>query len=141
MVKQLSHDEKIQIVILFKEGSTQIEPQTEFNRNESTIKRVIRKFRFSNSVDHSCGNGRPKKLTPSLVSTIKIKIESNPKISLRKVAKSIESDFSDNMSHNSVRNALNSANLFAFSARKKPLLSKKIYWLGLIFQLSFLRLI
>jgi transposase len=97
MVKQMSHDEKIQIVTLFKEGLTQIELSQRFNRNESTIKRLLCKFRFSNSVDHSCGNGRPKKLAPSLFSVIMRKIESNPKISLRKVAKSVESDFSAKM--------------------------------------------
>jgi transposase len=125
MVKQLTSEQRSQIVILLEQGMSPGEVAEKFDVNRSTVVRVRQKFLKHSTYDHLCGNGRPKKLTPEVLSEILIEINDNPRKSLRKLTKSLQNRLNITISVSSVKNALNSLNKYAFSPRKKPLLSKK----------------
>ena len=125
MVKQLNSNERAQIVALLDEG---ISPKTiarKFQVAKSTISRVKSKYKEYKTFDHLGGNGRPLKLTSDVVNLIKIENLKNNKKSLRKISKSLSNTSEVNISHASVRKALNFSNLFAYSPIKKPLLTEK----------------
>ena len=124
MVKQLNSNERSQIVALLDEG---ISPTIarKFQVAKSTISRVKSKYKEYETFDHLGGNGRPLKLTSDVVNLIKIENLKNNKKSLRKISKSLSNTSEVNISHASVRKALNFSNLFAYSPIKKPLLTEK----------------
>jgi hypothetical protein len=96
-----------------------------FNIHRSSVIRVRQKFRKYNTYDHLGGNGRPKKLMCVVLSSISKEIKKCPNKSLKKLKVDVQDNLSINISVSSVKNALNSSKLFAFSQIKKPLLSKK----------------
>lgn len=134
MSQQLSSEQHAQIIILLDQDKSPSQVAEIFNIHRPSVIRVRQKFHKHNTYDHLGGNGRPKKLTCLVLSSISKEIKKWPNKSLKRLKIDVQNNLGINISVSSVKNALNSLKLFAFSPIKKPLLSKKILRLDLISQ-------
>lgn len=133
MAFQLTNEQRAQIVILLDQETSVKEVARKFSINRSTVVRVRQKYLNHSTFEHLRGNGRPRKLNPDLLLEISKENSDNPRKSLRKLTMSLRNRLGVKISVSSVKNGLNSMNIFAFSPRKKPLLSKKILRPGMNF--------
>ena len=125
MVKQLNSTTRAQILQSLRHGSSTRKVAEMFNVSHSTVIRTKQKYDKYRSYDHMGQNGRRKISSAHIVDTIKLEIKKTPKKSLRKIQSVVLSDTGTKISHVSVKNILNRADIFAYSPIKKPLLSKK----------------
>ena len=125
MAKQLTNEQRAQIVILLSQGIGPKQVSNLFNINRSSVVRVRQKYLTYNTYDHLKTNGRPKKLSSSVLAEIFKEINDNPKQSLRQITNNLQNRLNMTISVSSVKNGLNYINKFAYSPVSKPLLSKK----------------
>ena len=125
MSKQLSSEARAQVVLLLETGKSTRDVALKFHISQSAVVKIRQKYNSFNTFAHLGGNGRPSKNSSEIASCIRGVISENPKTSLRKTAKIIGKEMSQNISHASIRTYLNGMNRFAFSPIKKPLLSPK----------------
>ena len=88
----------------------------------STVNRILARHKKTGTVTRKKGSGRPKKIKQDIKKLLLDEIAVNPKISLRKLSKKIESINQEKISICTIKRALNSENIGAFSPLKKPLL-------------------
>jgi len=122
LVKQLKDVQRAQISALIEEGFHPAEVAEKFGVHRTSVDRTVEKYKKFGIFGHKGGNGRPKKLSLSTIKQIKREIKIKPKNSLRKIAKTIEQKHGKKISHVSIKKALNSEGLYAFSPIRKPLL-------------------
>jgi transposase len=125
MSKQLKNVSKSQIIALLELGFSTREVAEKFNINQSTVVRIRQKYIIFNTFEHLCGNGRPTVISDQIKAVIKRENLKNPRNSLRKFKEKIREETGENIGKTSVKKALNSMGLFAFSPIKKPCLTRK----------------
>lgn len=125
MVKQLNEVDRAQIFALFKEGYTSRTIAKKIGVSQSTVSYTIKKVKLYGTYKHSGGNGRPSICDEALINSVLAENKSNSRKSLRKIAKNVKESSGKSVSHATVRKVLNDKNIFAYSPRKKPMLSTK----------------
>lgn len=125
MSKQLKNTTRSQIFLFYAEGNSLRATAKKFNVSASTAWRTIKKYETNKSFDHKRGNGRPTKLSNDVLEYIKNQNLKNPKNSLRKIQNGVTKDLHKQISHMTIKRALNKMNKYAFSPIKKPVLSLK----------------
>ena len=108
--------------------------------SQPNISRCLAKYHKHGVIMHLGNNGRPESLCSDTKAFILKIINKTPKISLRKVARTVESTLKKRVSHMTIKRFLNERSLFAYSPRRKPLLTPRhisirwemaTLWLGL----------
>jgi len=128
------------ILMLFEQGHSQKEMSDILGIPQPSISRALAKYRRYGALNHLGNNGRPSVLLDETKRHILKLIDSNPRMSLRKLARMVEPTQGGNISHMTVKRFLNERSLFAYSPRRKPLLTPRhislrfemaTSWLGL----------
>lgn len=125
MAKHYSESEMGKVLGMKHAGKTYREISEKLKIPISSISHIITKDKIYGSTKHRCGNGRPKKLNMPLTKFLLKEIDINKKISCRQLAKKVEEELGDEISHSSVRNYLNENNLYSYPPRNKPLLKPR----------------
>jgi transposase len=125
MAAQLNNITRSQIFILLKLNYTTREVATIFGVSHSTVIRTKQKYEKYHTFDHLGSNRQSSVLSKEILSIIRKENAKNPKESLRKLKDIIFNKTRIQISHMTIKNSLNSMNIYAFPPVKKPLLSSK----------------
>ncbi|KAG0429426.1 Transposable element Tcb1 transposase [Dictyocoela muelleri] len=122
---QLSQIQRGKIISLYQENFTQKEISEKMKINQSTVSRVLKKYKKYGVIENLKGCGRRKVINSSDLKILKNSNNKNPKSSLRKMSSDLLKLTGKQVSHMTIKNVLNDNGVFAYSPIKKPLLSKK----------------
>ena len=114
---------ELKFFFLFRKDGQSEDCQKNFKVSVSTISRTITNFNIRKHFSHFANNGRPSKCSDAVLGSILKFNKENSKLSLRKIAASVQKDTKTKISYVSIKNYLNKKNIFAFSPIKKPLLT------------------
>jgi transposase len=116
---------KGKIISMFENKITQVKIAKKLKIGQSTVSRIIAKYKKTGHTQNIIPPGRPSKTSSSDFIALKKITKKKPKTSLRKLSVELKDKTGICISHTSIKNKLNKENIFAFPAIKKPFLSKK----------------
>ena len=125
--KQLSKETIAQIVALKQSGLETKEIVEQIGVSERSVRRWCAKFYRQGGVatpTHEKRHGRPVKTSPRVLNIVKRDLESNPRLSARKV-KELNPEVLNNVSVRTVGRRINKLGYTSHRCIKKPLLTRK----------------
>ena len=125
-VKQLSSETVSQIIALKRAGHGSSEIATLVGVNRSTVKRWVSRWREDPSAgtpSHKPRSGRPRKVSQQADNIIKRSLESNPRLTARKLRE--ENNLFENVTVRTVSRRVNELGYSKHKPLKKPLLTKR----------------
>ncbi|CAK9818393.1 Transposable element Tc1 transposase [Anthophora quadrimaculata] len=114
-----------EIISLHKRGESYRKIGNSLNLSFSTVRNVIKKFKDTGSVENKTRSGRPQALTIRQRRDIVKEAIKNPFVSAKSLAVDIATYSGKEVSAQTVRNVLHSAEIYGRAARKKPFINEK----------------
>jgi len=113
------------ILALSEAGYTQAQIAEKTGVSQSAVSRCLKRHQDHGPITHRGGNGRPAALSEVMKSAILGQNQANSRLSLRKHVAKLAKEYDTIVSYGTVRRALASNNIFAYSPAKKPALTAR----------------